>query len=315
MLKYDVFICHASDDKTDIATPLAIELKKYRLEVWYDDFILIVGDNLEKIINDGLEKSRYGIVILSNNFFAKFLERKWPKREFDALTSNEKNGKKVILPVRHNLTMDEVKTYSSHLANLYVLCSSEGIPTLTEKLIRVIDDGVYLDKPDTISIGTLLKTSNTLSMILDRPEERGNYWEITLNSNAQNNIISFPALKVVFYTFPSVSPAKKRYPDAKNEDAQKIESRGKCLRITDVGEESYGYNWQGAEKGIRWVNGVVIFRRYNLMVRTERICTVIGQGKQSIDRTEQLSIDEAEKYAQLVDLKILDAMRAKGVQI
>ena len=62
---YDVFICHASEDKDDFVRPLAEALRSHRLEVWYDEFALDVGDSLREAIDRGLATSRYGIVVLS----------------------------------------------------------------------------------------------------------------------------------------------------------------------------------------------------------------------------------------------------------
>lgn len=304
--KHDVFVCHASEDKEEIATPLADELRQYRLDVWYDDFTLTAGDDLEIKINDGLKKSRYGIVILSEKFFeklsAKSSKKGWLKKELGALLTKEKNGQKVILPVLHKLTPEQVKAHSSVLANKHALRSSDGIPKVAENLIRVIDDGVYLDKPDTISIGESLIANNPLEMISQRAEERDNYWEITLKFNVKNNILYYPTLMVVFYTFDSVSPAKKRYPNAKKEDAQKVEFVERRLLITDVGEESYGYIWEGFDRGHQWINGIVVFRRNNLMVRIEHLIPYV-EGASPIDMAEQ--------YAKLVDSRIVSKMKEK----
>ena len=62
---YDVFICHASDDKDEFVRPLAKALRSHHLEVWYDEFALDVGDSLREAIDRGLAASRYGIVVLS----------------------------------------------------------------------------------------------------------------------------------------------------------------------------------------------------------------------------------------------------------
>ena len=43
---YDVFICHASEDKEDVARPLAEGLISRGYSVWYDEFTLVVGDSL-----------------------------------------------------------------------------------------------------------------------------------------------------------------------------------------------------------------------------------------------------------------------------
>jgi hypothetical protein len=48
---YDFFICHASEDKDDVAMPLFEELKNRGYEVWYDEFSLRVGDDLRREID------------------------------------------------------------------------------------------------------------------------------------------------------------------------------------------------------------------------------------------------------------------------
>ena len=66
---WDVFICHAWEDKESIARPLAYALQKAGLRVWYDEFTLRVGDGLNRSINYGLSQSQYGVVVLSPHFF------------------------------------------------------------------------------------------------------------------------------------------------------------------------------------------------------------------------------------------------------
>jgi hypothetical protein len=43
-MEWDVFISHATEDKEQIASPLATALKKLNLRVWYDIFALSPGD-------------------------------------------------------------------------------------------------------------------------------------------------------------------------------------------------------------------------------------------------------------------------------
>jgi hypothetical protein len=91
----DLFICHASEDKESVARPLAEALAQAGLKVWYDEFILTLGDSLRRKIDQGLDQSRYGVVILSPNFLAK----QWPQRELDGLTTKEISTGKTILPI------------------------------------------------------------------------------------------------------------------------------------------------------------------------------------------------------------------------
>jgi hypothetical protein len=51
---YDVFISHASEDKDNFMRPLADELRRRQIEVWFDEFSLKPGDSLRTSIDLGL---------------------------------------------------------------------------------------------------------------------------------------------------------------------------------------------------------------------------------------------------------------------
>lgn len=130
---WDVFISHASEDKESVARPLAEALSEAGLKVWYDEFALTLGDSLRRSIDYGLAKSRYGIVILSPNFFAK----EWPQRELDGLTSREISSSKVILPIWHNLEFREVVNFSPTLADKLGVSTSKGMAFVVKQILSV----------------------------------------------------------------------------------------------------------------------------------------------------------------------------------
>jgi len=68
---WDVFISHAWEDKDAVARPLAILLKKAGLKVWYDETTLTLGDSLRRTIDEGLARSRYGVVIFKSKLFCQ----------------------------------------------------------------------------------------------------------------------------------------------------------------------------------------------------------------------------------------------------
>ena len=136
---YDAFISHASEDKADLVAPLAGSLVEAGFRIWYDDFELTVGDSLRRSIDRGLSESRFGIVILSPNFFAK----NWPQYELDGLVTREMNrGSKVILPLWHRVSKDDVRQYSLPLADKVALSTaSYGLKELVEQLAKVLRPG------------------------------------------------------------------------------------------------------------------------------------------------------------------------------
>lgn len=117
---YDLFISHASEDKEELVRPLAISLEKLGVKVWYDEFTLKVGDSLRKSIDAGLSNSRFGTVVLSSSFFAK----NWTQYELDGMTAKEMDGRKMILPIWHKVTKNEVLKFSPTLADKVALNSS-----------------------------------------------------------------------------------------------------------------------------------------------------------------------------------------------
>ena len=135
MKKYDAFISYASEDKESFALPLAEKLISIGLDIWFDDFCLKIGDSLKQKIEQGLSNSKYGIVILSHNFFSK----KWPQKELNALYNLEIEGRSAILPIWLEISQKEVMKYSPLLADKYALEAYIGIDAVAAKLIERID--------------------------------------------------------------------------------------------------------------------------------------------------------------------------------
>lgn len=71
MIKYDAFISHAFEDKSDFVDELVEEMCKLGLNVWYDTDKLKWGDSMREKIDRGLSKSRYGVVVLPPNYIAE----------------------------------------------------------------------------------------------------------------------------------------------------------------------------------------------------------------------------------------------------
>jgi hypothetical protein len=103
-LRWDVFICHASEDKDEVARPLANLLAGHRLHVWIDEGEVRPGDSLRTKIDEGLSASRFGLVIFSPHFLAK----PWTKAELGGLFARELLGSKVLIPVWHGVDANDV---------------------------------------------------------------------------------------------------------------------------------------------------------------------------------------------------------------
>lgn len=135
---YDVFVAHASEDKEAIARPLAHVLTERGLAVWFDEFELRIGDSLRRKIDAGIARSRFGIVVLSHDFFAKG----WPQYELDGLVTMEVNGKQVTLPLWHDISKDEVLSYSPSLADKVALRTADyTVEEIAEEIATVVRGG------------------------------------------------------------------------------------------------------------------------------------------------------------------------------
>lgn len=133
--EYDLFISHASEDKDNFVRPLALILIGLGMRVWYDDLSLSVGDSLRKSIDLGLSRSRFGLVVLSSAFFAK----NWTQYELNGLVSREMEGTKVILPIWHKVTKDEVMQFSPTLVDKVALNSALlSIDEMAAKLLAAV---------------------------------------------------------------------------------------------------------------------------------------------------------------------------------
>ncbi len=134
---YDAFISHASEDKDSLVKPLAESLIRAGYRIWYDEFVLTVGDSIRRSIDKGRAGSRFGIVILS----PAFLDKNWTQYELDGLVAREMEGSKVILPIWHNITKDQIMKYSPSLADKYALSSwRDSIDSLASQLSAVLKD-------------------------------------------------------------------------------------------------------------------------------------------------------------------------------
>lgn len=173
---WDVFISHASEDKETIVRQLADTLEKLKVKIWFDEFSLKVGDSLSKSIDDGLQKSKFGIVVISRNF----LEKRWTDYEYRSLLSKEDNGKKVILPIWHDISKDEVKNFSLYLSDKIALDTSKSsINKIALQLTETIRPDIYQNikgyflfkdlfkdsKTETVNISKLKKQEKPLSKL------------------------------------------------------------------------------------------------------------------------------------------------------
>ena len=136
-MDFDIFISYASEDRDSVARPLATELTRAGLRVWFDASEIRLGDSLRRSIDGGLSRTRFGVVILSKHFFAK----EWPKRELDGLLSREEVGAKVVLPIWHGVTKADICQFSPILADRIGVPTDRGLEAVVAEVLRVFSPG------------------------------------------------------------------------------------------------------------------------------------------------------------------------------
>lgn len=134
--EFDVFISHASEDKEPLVDELVLHLEKIGVRVWYDKRNITWGDSVREKMDEGLRKARYGIVILSPDYIKD--GKYWTKAELDAFFQMESTtGKKILLPVWHHLSKNEVLAFSPFIASRNALSTSTK--TTAEIAIEVVN--------------------------------------------------------------------------------------------------------------------------------------------------------------------------------
>ena len=132
------FICHDSQDKEEIAQPLALALQRRMCTVWFDEFTLNVGDSLRAEIEKGLKECSKCIIIISRHFLSN---EGWTKREYDSIFTREILDKEsVILPVWSGVSAKDIYDYSPALADKVGVDWKLGEDEVARRLAQAIDD-------------------------------------------------------------------------------------------------------------------------------------------------------------------------------
>jgi hypothetical protein len=133
--KWDVFISYASEDKAELAIPLAEILRNEGLRVWFDGFELRPGDGVSRSIEEGLANSSAGVIILSSTS----LQKNWTNYEIAALKQLYINFGTRIIPIWKEIGADELKLTAPGLLDIRSLSTSEfSLEEIAYEIISVV---------------------------------------------------------------------------------------------------------------------------------------------------------------------------------
>jgi hypothetical protein len=92
----DVFLCHASEDKSSVVEPIADALTSEGVRFFLDAKEILWGDSVTNVINRALVQARFVLVVIS----PQSLDKRWPTKEMNAALAREiSTGSTSVLPL------------------------------------------------------------------------------------------------------------------------------------------------------------------------------------------------------------------------
>lgn len=123
---YDVFLCHAWDDRRGVAAELCGLLEAQGVSVWFSEKDILLGQPFLREIDRGLAKSRTGLVLVTPAFLKRVDLRGVSDKELSQLLARD-----LLIPVVHETTYDELREVSPLLA------SRNGLDTADDSIADV----------------------------------------------------------------------------------------------------------------------------------------------------------------------------------
>jgi hypothetical protein len=108
--EWDVFLSYARIDGGEAGDALRQQLESLGVRVWFDEIAIQPGKSQARQMDQGLQKARAGIVLLTPAYVAG---RFWTERELGALLHKD-----TLIPVLDGVTFEQVAEYSGILPDL-----------------------------------------------------------------------------------------------------------------------------------------------------------------------------------------------------
>ena len=135
--EYDAFLSFAVEHKIQVANELHHKLEEKGLKVWYSGRELIIGSSIQDKVREGLDKSQFGILLITSNYF----KATWALKEMGVLWGKERSDKKVIIPVFHDITPEEVGKFDPALSERWGVRTDKGLDLAAEQIVKHIRGG------------------------------------------------------------------------------------------------------------------------------------------------------------------------------
>jgi hypothetical protein len=132
--EWDVFLSYARIDGEQAGDLLYRHLQDLGVRVWFDAFTIQAGKSQARQMDQGLQKARAGVVLLTPAFVAG---RFWTERELGALLHKE-----TLIPVLDGVTFEQVAEFSGILPDLAGFeTARDSIDTIAQKIAAAVLPG------------------------------------------------------------------------------------------------------------------------------------------------------------------------------
>ncbi|MCD9197801.1 toll/interleukin-1 receptor domain-containing protein [Aeromicrobium wangtongii] len=133
-VSYDLFLCHAWDDRRETATELHDLLEAEGVSVWFSEKDILLGQPFMREIDKGLAKTRIGLVLITPAFLKRIDSGGVSEKELSELLSRD-----LLIPVAHGVTYDEIRTVSPLLGSRNGLSTEEdSIENIAKKITELV---------------------------------------------------------------------------------------------------------------------------------------------------------------------------------
>jgi hypothetical protein len=131
---YDLFLCHAWDDRRETATELHGLLESEDVSVWFSEKDIILGQPFMREIDKGLAKTRIGLVLITPAFLQRIESGGVSEKELSELLSRD-----LLIPVAHGVTYDEIRSVSPLLGSRNGLSTEEdSMADIAKKVAELV---------------------------------------------------------------------------------------------------------------------------------------------------------------------------------
>jgi TIR domain len=131
---YDVFLCHAWDDRQGVAKKLSDLLVQTGVKVWFSEKDLPLGIPMMRAIDKGLANSKIGLVLVTPALLKRLPKESVSDKELSVLL----NGN-MLVPIVHETTYNDLRNVSPMLASRSGLDTAEdSIEIVAKKIAELV---------------------------------------------------------------------------------------------------------------------------------------------------------------------------------